>query len=253
MTITRVDIDDDGLCKRCAGIDWEGMAHAIDTYPIRRTTINNPFHVFDMDTKVTDPEEVLKASSCRFCQLLGKAVTVHSLVVPGPLECVHDGSSMTSIHMDSMVPALALTLNDALKAERMFFQEYANVKKVDYKSIKHSIDVCDKMHPRCTPDLLNDLPGFILIDCSTRMVVSAESTIHTVSQGKPTPKYRYVALSYIWGPKPDESRASASGVLENLPRTIYDSIQVCKGLGHRYLWVDRYVSTRHCASLAIWH
>ncbi|KAF1935265.1 HET-domain-containing protein [Clathrospora elynae] len=39
---------------------------------------------------------------------------------------------------------------------------------------------------------------------------------------------RYVALSYVWGPPAGD-----------WPQTIVDAIEVTKGLGERYLWVDR--------------
>jgi hypothetical protein len=61
---------------------------------------------------------------------------------------------------------------------------------------------------------------------------------------------KYAALSYVWGPDcADQVQASTSnmhalnhaGSLQTLtlPRTISDTITVCKELGIRYLWVDR--------------
>lgn len=243
----RTDLDEDGLCKRCAAIDWEEMALAIEQhFPMLRRIPDQRLHVFDINTTITDTGEVLKASSCRFCRLLGKALTVHNLVTPGQLDCVHDGSSMVSIDMDSMVPALAITLDDITTAKKQFLEEYAKIETIDFESIKSNIHTCEQAHSGCVPDTLGDLPGFRLIDCNTMIVVSARSIVNNEVSAPQKSGYCYVALSYVWGPKPDESRTATSGALENLPQTIEDSIYLCRALGYRYLWVDRYVSTLAC-------
>lgn len=234
-----------GLCERCANIDWDEMAYAIEHYPIGRPTAGRRLHAFYIDTRIDDNEEVLRASGCRFCRLLAEAVRSHGLLIPGQLDCVHDGSSMASIEMESMVPALAVTLDDVAKAYQEFSQEYANIARLDYQSIKTSIHNCQHTHDDCKPDVLEDLPGFRLIDCQTRKIVPAQDTIRpSGDRGDPSssqPGYHYVALSYVWGLKRDDCRIGASGALENLPQSIDDSIQLCGTLGYRYLWVDRYV------------
>lgn len=239
-------LNQDGLCQRCGDIDWDGMAHAIKHYPIGRPTGGQRFHVFYIDTRVDDNEDVLMASGCRFCRLLAAALQIHGLNTPGQLDCVHDDSSMVSIQMETMTPALAVTMDDVPQAYKKFSREYANIKSLDYESIKASLHNCERIHVDCKPDMLDKLPGFRLIDCYTRAIVPAQSTIN----GGNAPEvpdsarhgYHYVALSYVWGPRRDESRIGASGALENLPQTIDDGIRFCKALGYRYLWVDRYVS-----------
>lgn len=92
-----------------------------------------------------------------------------------------------------------------------------------------------------------------VIDCTTRCLVQLP------------PTEDYVTLSYVWGQASDEIRRGTSrrpdsflGSLRRsamkrksevsngtplalqLPLTIEDSISVCKSLGYRYLWVDRY-------------
>jgi hypothetical protein len=60
----------------------------------------------------------------------------------------------------------------------------------------------------------------------------------------------YVALSYVWGTNREEQfqlttsnlvRLEATHSLKNekLPRTIEDSMEMCRRVGQRYLWVDR--------------
>ena len=113
--------------------------------------------------------------------------------------------------------------------------------RVDYESIKAGLRSCERDHPDCVPDVLGGLPGFRLIDCETR-VVTAASAIKSHGTAEQKSGYHYVALSYVWGSKPDESYVNEEGALESMPRTIDDSIELCRALGHKYLWVDRYVS-----------
>ncbi|KAJ8118061.1 hypothetical protein OPT61_g886 [Boeremia exigua] len=216
-----------------------------------RSTPGQRAEVFDINTTISDTEKTLQDSPCRFCRLLSKALDVHALVSPGRLECMHDGSSMASIQMESMVSALAVSLDDVTRSEKKFSKEYANIEKIDYDLLKADILSCEQAHKGCTPDVLGDLPGFRLIDCDTKIIVAATTIKHQLA----TPQqsgYHYVALSYVWGPKPDESRLNEKGALENLPRTIDDSIRLCRALGYRYLWVDRYcIDQKNAAEKAI--
>ncbi|KAH6642102.1 heterokaryon incompatibility protein-domain-containing protein [Boeremia exigua] len=237
-TTDRIELDEDGLCKRCAAINWDEMAYIIEKHfpmllkvPGERLRLE----VFDMATTISDSRAALTASPCRFCRLLARALAVHSLATPGQLECVHDGSSMVSIQMESMVSAFAVTLDDVAGGEKTFAAEYANIREIDYGLVKADMRACEQAHTGCAPDVLGELPGFRLIDCDTQIVVAASTT-----KGRGTAGYSYVALSYVWGPTPDESRLNERGALENLPATIGDSIKLCRSLGFRYLWVDRY-------------
>ena len=255
MTVSdhQVIIDGNGLCTRCANINWEGLAHTIEHFPLRRPAPDQRLHVFHLDTTVKETGDALLKSPCRFCRLLGSACTIHSLVTPGQLDCVHTASSMISIEMESMVSALAITLDNVPKASRVFFREYGSITAVDFDQVTSDLRACEYGHDGCTPDRLADLPGFRLIDCRTKIIVPAQSTLDIEDQGhvSTVATYQYVALSYVWGPKPDESRISQSGSWDNLPRTIDDSISVCRALGYRYLWVDRYVSSNAYSSRVV--
>jgi hypothetical protein len=96
---------------------------------------------------------------------------------------------------------------------------------IDYPRIKSWISLCKEHHMgKCTPTHRTDFPGFRVIDCVTQKIV-------------PYPNQaEYVALSYVWGPA---SQLRDEGV-SNPPRVIADAITATKGLGYRYLWVDRY-------------
>ena len=77
--------------------------------------------------------------------------------------------------------------------------------------------VLDEERPSI-PEKLN------IIDCVRRRVVPA--SLDCV----------YIALSYVWG-----TNQACPSLDEKLPQTIEDSITTVLHLGHRYLWVDRYV------------
>lgn len=85
---------------------------------------------------------------------------------------------------------------------------------------------CTRRHAECKNEvtLRATLKELKVIDCITRTIVAAPRGC------------RYVALSYVWGA--DQTISSLDG---NLLQTIEDSIQVVLALGHRYLWIDRYV------------
>jgi hypothetical protein len=157
--------------------------------------------------------------------------------------------------METMTLALAVTVDDLPKAYEKFSREYVNMTSLDYDSIKASLHACEQVHIDCKPDVLNNLLGFKLIDCHTWAIVPAQSTAPSSGiredGGFTRPGYHYVALSYVWGLKRDESRIGASGTLENLPQTINDSIRLCKALSYCYLWVDRYVGALFISCIAI--
>jgi hypothetical protein len=84
-------------------------------------------------------------------------------------------------------------------------------------SDKHSL--CQKVYVVARPKMV--------IDCVSRQVVPA-------SEGE-----KYLALSYVWG-KGSTDEHVFPGLPERLPLTISDAMEATKGLGYRYLWVDRY-------------
>ncbi|KAK5651658.1 hypothetical protein OQA88_11833 [Cercophora sp. LCS_1] len=74
-------------------------------------------------------------------------------------------------------------------------------------------------------------PGFQLIDCHSRRIVSLKE------------RGEYVTLSYVWGCSSTNTQAQTADptrLPHSLPRVIEDSIRVTATLGFRYLWVDRY-------------
>lgn len=81
-----------------------------------------------------------------------------------------------------------------------------------------------------------------LIDCVDMAIV------------RRTDSSRWIALSYVWGKRPQAFVANTSFRVgsclpSDLPRTVADAITATKLLGYRYLWVDEYCidqsDTRH--------
>ena len=98
---------------------------------------------------------------------------------------------------------------------------------VSYETIRTSLEACNKHHgDLCSSHQTLGVPGFKVIDCLTRTIVSP-----------PTKDFKYAALSYVWGEIISEGTSR-----EAFPRTIEDSMVVTLEMGLRYLWVDRYVS-----------
>lgn len=102
---------------------------------------------------------------------------------------------------------------------------------IDYVEIRTWLARCDEEHSGCRENAGNVtmLSGLLLIDCLTATVVRAK------------PEYSYVALSYVWG-RSDKNICDFGTNYRNqqISRTIKDSMQVVRGIGMRYLWVDRY-------------
>lgn len=132
---------------------------------------------------------------------------------------------------------------------------------------KDWIDFCDENHAAeaCSAKGRFLVKGLRLIDCQENKVVLAEHRSAAAPQDELQDdkshsgtrsshdisvthhNVDYVTLSYVWGssrhaeeavfePGPDEG----DHLPRHLPKLIADAISTTKGLGYRYLWVDRY-------------
>ncbi|KAK3502158.1 heterokaryon incompatibility protein-domain-containing protein [Neurospora crassa] len=116
----------------------------------------------------------------------------------------------------------------------------------DFELIKSWFDDCTVHHGTTTchtdASILSENPGLRVIDCSSRRLISWSQL--------PTNQDRnYVALSYVWGTKPDGGNEGDMNISDRtvdwplpskLPPLIEDSITAVTKLGFRYLWIDRY-------------
>lgn len=103
----------------------------------------------------------------------------------------------------------------------------------DHNKARTWLQECVEHHSLC--DLSDTVPMDIsLIDCLDMTIVEANASS------------RWIALSYVWGLRPQTSVAPESTRIKSLrlppdlPRTIHDAIMVTQQLGYRYLWVDEY-------------
>lgn len=117
---------------------------------------------------------------------------------------------------------------------------------LDVERVAQWIKTCDTMHTRChhsvvVPPTKTSSQDMFLISVSKGCLVSAH------------PGQRYIALSYVWGPKPSQFEATRAnfaflrsegslsrlGIWERLPGTIQRAMQFVSLLGVDLLWVDR--------------
>lgn len=105
--------------------------------------------------------------------------------------------------------------------------------------ISRWLDECVSTHPKCESHSTRAPTYFRLIDVRRKRL-----TVGNI-------RYRFAALSYVWGqnPNPSKLKAELSNIelLERdggvdtsmLPATIADAFEVCRQLDIDYLWVDR--------------
>jgi hypothetical protein len=114
----------------------------------------------------------------------------------------------------------------------------------DSKLIKTWTDTCEKYHgPRCKVENTMNLPSqFRVVDSYHRCVIELPSF----------PPPRFVALSYTWSSLSDspdiklerrnlESLKQAGSLEEqNVPALISDAMKLCREIGERYIWIDKF-------------
>ncbi|KAK3349536.1 heterokaryon incompatibility protein-domain-containing protein, partial [Lasiosphaeria hispida] len=89
---------------------------------------------------------------------------------------------------------------------------------------------CETSHEACRLQTTNTLAS-----CNMRVVdVTQRAVISYDIQERPD----YVALSYVWGGAKQTPVVLNVPFPGKLPRTIEDAMEVTRGLGKRYLWVD---------------
>jgi hypothetical protein len=97
---------------------------------------------------------------------------------------------------------------------------------------KNWLDFCASHHLYCR-NRESQVAGLKLLDCETFDVVPAPANAN------------YVALSYVWGTTMSHSDTPAMeydrahNLDPNITKTIRDAVAAAKGLGYKYLWVDK--------------
>lgn len=96
--------------------------------------------------------------------------------------------------------------------------------KCNFEVVQECLDFCQKHHGiSCNRRTSHDpiTRGFRLIDCT-----KSPPVVEDRAWGTP-----YVALSYVWGARPEDAK--------DWPATVLDAVEVTKEFGFQYLWVDR--------------
>lgn len=92
--------------------------------------------------------------------------------------------------------------------------------KASLSVCKEWLGYCQENHSVCNG--IGIMPSHLrVIDCQSLEIIAVP------------PKASYIALSYVWGSTHETHESGFS-------RTIRDAIAVTKGLGYRYLWVDKH-------------
>lgn len=113
---------------------------------------------------------------------------------------------------------------------------------VQWDVVRRWLVECNENHQtQCAYRLRPSVPpGFRVIDVNNRCVVERGGF------------YEYMALSYVWGSRLESAcyveqatrdnieSLQVPGGLSRIPETIEDAIAICRNLGIKYLWVDRY-------------
>ncbi|KAK6224320.1 hypothetical protein QIS74_02647 [Colletotrichum tabaci] len=133
--------------------------------------------------------------------------------------------TLVSVLSDTIVEPPQPLLELPMQGRRIFEE------RIDYGLVRSWIHLCESQHDTCRVTTeWKPIPHFKLIDCESRLIVSADSSDQ---------RFRYVALSYVWGSAPPE-KYTYPRLPDDLPPVVLDAMRVTMKLGFRYLWVDRY-------------
>ncbi|KAL4814505.1 heterokaryon incompatibility protein-domain-containing protein [Aspergillus spinulosporus] len=108
-----------------------------------------------------------------------------------------------------------------------------------FRKVKGWVSDCNQNHPSCLQNirLLSVLPR--------RLVEIREKGFLRLRESSLGEQGQYVALSYCWGGSQKFQTTKATITerqngfyIAELPKTIWDAIQVTQGIGLKYIWVD---------------
>jgi hypothetical protein len=210
------------LCDRCARISWETPLGA------------EPRICCTLHETVED----LLLSSCRICQILGKAIGVPKCDIAEVdvfIDCYErvdfrcNNAMLYDRNAGDYWPHLYYVERELATADTNTLHLADEMRSVDMDLVEHWLRKCKDTHDGCSPVQQSFPHGIKVIDCSRRRVVQAPEGC------------AYVALSYVWGKAHSQVNSPSRDMAMGFPQTIEDSIQVTRHLGYRYLWVDRYV------------
>lgn len=235
------------LCASCRAIDFEA---AFTTPRISSGPEKQWPYIYKRDAQPANEAE--RVSNCQFCRYLESAVDTIPETGDYTLEFHHKdtyhdhdnvfiGVFPSSGHSPSLMsfkrmPQVSNTIIcHRNRPIRKAGQPQIVPPVYDVSLAQSWLKSCRDTHTVCHVEDDAQIPKTRLIDCFTRTLVSTSSITD--------PKPSFVALSYVWGPRPSEPKEPENQkdqLPRNLPLTIEDAITVTKDLGFKYLWVDQY-------------
>lgn len=252
------------FCEECRHIQFEQAWSLKPRYYERNTEL--------YEEKIKDSEGVewlVNSSKCHFCRYLVNARRCRSGTPDagmfhirlstrlGSLVHLEDHGSPTprpsQVHIRVSYPPIdsiestRVTLNTIVchagEPTRLACVPQIIPPVLDISLAKSWLEACKKRHPECAKEDDLMMPETRLIDCHTRELISVGPRDNC--------RRPFVALSYVWGPNPNETIELIDGgsqhlqLPEKVPRTIEDAITITKSLGFDFLWVDQFCIDQH--------
>ncbi|KAK3367687.1 heterokaryon incompatibility protein-domain-containing protein, partial [Podospora didyma] len=231
------------LCVACSTIDWAQLARdqlpniPVSLFPEMRAThdelLRSSCRVCSSIATIKPPS--LDGQPCRLVAIRSDIALATDKICPSGRTCTVIGIWPEDRKFTTAQECIQFGYVALVGSSDLHLQGFdVGPRKVlpdaiDFGDLQKLIAFCDQGHPGdCfiksesrKPNVL----GLLVIDCSTKTVVSAPKDC------------QYLALSYVWGKPQAPSPGERCG---EFPPTISDAIQVTIALGFQYLWVDRY-------------
>ncbi|CAG8961765.1 hypothetical protein HYFRA_00006308 [Hymenoscyphus fraxineus] len=230
----------DELCSRCSSLDV--LSFFNDSKYEDRLASELRWQGMVVEN-LGQSSAALRASSCAVCKLFGmvahseKEGEINHAPCQLKLHGVRHGALISkrllsvSKKRHLVGGYVGLAIPDITKKPEAFGVRCLDEYSFDFTIADRWLKFCQLRHGSiCQPEAASKINLLRVIDCRSSTVVYAAKDC------------QYVALSYVWGKALSSgSECSSSFELNKLaPKVILDSIKVVKGLGLRYLWVDRY-------------
>ncbi|KAF2973281.1 hypothetical protein GQX73_g408 [Xylaria multiplex] len=238
------DMNLETLCKQCQEVEWPTLPDWDSFKSSQASTVSlhargsKVVRVFRERSRTR-----LVNSSCRVCSLVGHLANPQIpdsqpvnivLEACGGLGKIYssEGESVAKVAVRSPGTGMTQTHGDErdytrfILAHRSKNNEAVGIRNlkssgVNYEFCNQALQNCLKNHEQCRSPR-NTVKNLRVIDVDTTEVVIPDQL-----------DFEYIALSYVWGDCNDSSAEERSPVVQ-------DAIVATKGLGRKYLWVDRY-------------
>jgi hypothetical protein len=221
------------LCRACSGRDW------------------TLFEVYGVPGPSSD--KTCARAQCKICRMIDNTLSLYQLENenPGRFSCRKTYAYGVQVSRTySLTPCVATRAHQpifhAVQLDKEALQNalpklYPD--RIDYARIRSWLDDCNSngeteptrrpsSHRKCKEIAQRTFNPIRVIDCRNMRIVTAPLSCD------------YVAVSYVWGQsRVGHSETENSTLLQDLPLSLMDSIEVSLFLGYRYIWIDRYVCT----------